>query len=198
MSRKRRIITDEDIPSREVINEEQRRLSYRKKYFKVMRTTIYALIVVVAISVLIASLVLSMVRVTGDSMMPTLEKGDAILFIKTGNLDTGDLCGFYHQNKLLIKRVIGVAGDVIEIVEDGTVWVNGEAINEPYVSENALGECNVEFPYSVPENSYFVLGDNRISSIDSRSTAIGCIEDSQIIGKAIIRIWPFSKISFVK
>lgn len=194
--KKRRFV--ENIPSMEDVIAERKRLSYRKEFFKVMRTTIYALIVVASIAVLIATLVLPMVQVTGDSMTPTLDDGDIILFVKTDNFDTGDLCGFYYQNKLLLKRVIGVPGDIIEIAEDGTVTVNGEVIDEPYVSEKALGECDVEFPYQVPENRFFVLGDHRISSIDSRSTAIGCIEDSQIIGKVIMRIWPFSKISLVR
>lgn len=198
MNKKKKNFMVENIPSMELVDEERKRLSYRKEFFKVMRTTIYVLIVVAAIAVLIATLVLPMVQVTGDSMTPTLDDGDIILFVKTDNFDTGDLCGFYYQNKLLLKRVIGVPGDVIEIAEDGTVTVNGEIIDEPYVSEKALGECDVEFPYQVPENRFFVLGDHRISSIDSRSTAIGCIEDSQIIGRVIMRVWPLPKISFVR
>lgn len=197
MSKKKKAVRQVEIPSKEAVDAELKRLRYHKEFNRVLRTTIYALVVVASIAVLIATLVLPMVQVTGDSMTPTLDDGDVLLFVKTDNFDTGDLCGFYYQNKLLLKRVIGVPGDIIEIDSKGNVSVNGELIDEPYLTEKALGECDIEFPYQVPENRFFVLGDHRTTSIDSRSSAIGCIEESQIVGKVFMRIWPFSKISFV-
>ena len=125
-------------------------------------------------------------------MNPTLQDKDIILLVKTGDMKTGDLCGFYWQNKLLLKRVIGLPGDVITLDEDGVVTVNGQTLDEPYVDELALGECDIKFPYQVPENRYFVLGDHRATSIDSRSSVIGSVEKSQIVGKVFLRVWPLS------
>lgn len=157
----------------------------------------YALIVVAAVAVLLATLFLPVLQVSGSSMEPTLSDDDIILLVKTDNLKTGDLIGFYYQNKLLLKRVIGVAGDVIDIDEEGNVTVNGELLDEPYVTNKSLGECDIELPYQVPESRVFVMGDNRATSIDSRSSAIGCIEQDQIVGKVLIRIYPFNKISII-
>ena len=137
------------------------------------------------------------VTMVGSSMEPTLADEDIILLAKTNSFQTGELCGFYWQNKLLLKRIIGTPGDIIDIKEDGTVFVNGEEIEEPYVSEKALGECDLTFPYQVPENRYFVMGDHRTVSIDSRSSVIGCVEKEQIIGKVIMRIWPLSELSII-
>lgn len=186
------------IPSKEAVVAERKRIRHKKEYYRLMRGTIYALIVVASIAVLIATLILPMVQVTGESMTPTLDDGDILMLVKTDDFETGDLCGFYYQNKLLLKRVIGVPGDVIEIDKNGVVSVNGEVISEPYLTERALGECDIEFPYQVPENRYFVLGDHRSTSIDSRSSAIGCIEESQVVGKVFLRVWPISRLSFVK
>ena len=130
-------------------------------------------------------------------MEPNLNDGDIVLLVKTNNLETGDLCAFYFSNKILIKRIIGVPGDYIWIEEDGTVFLNGSQMDEPYLSGKALGECDVEFPYQVPENSYFMMGDHRETSIDSRSSVIGCIAQDQIIGKIFCRLWPLSEFSWI-
>ena len=132
-------------------------------------------------------------QVSGDSMNPTLEDRDILLLVKSDSMKTGDLCGFYWQNKLLLKRVIGQPGDVISMDEDGHVTVNGTVLDEPYVDELALGECDIRFPYQVPENRYFVLGDHRSVSIDSRSSVIGCVEKSQVVGRVFLRIWPLNR-----
>ena len=183
------------IPSTEEVKAERDRLAYRSRYGRVLRSTIYALVVVAAVAVLLATLFLPVLQVSGDSMNPTLQDKDVIVLVKSGSLKTGDLCGFYWQNKLLLKRVIGLPGDIISLDENGVVTVNGTVLDEPYVDELALGECDIKFPYQVPENRYFVLGDHRATSIDSRSSVIGCVEKNQIVGKVFIRVWPLSSFS---
>ena len=144
-------------------------------------------------NIMLATLFLPVLQVSGDSMNPTLEDKDILLLVKSDSMKTGDLCGFYWQNKLLLKRVIGQPGDVISMDEDGHVTVNSTVLDEPYVDELALGECDIRFPYQVPENRYFVLGDHRSVSIDSRSSVIGCVEKSQVVGRVFLRIWPLNR-----
>ncbi len=187
-----------DLPTEEEVAVERERLEYQKRYRQTLRTTIYALIVVAAVAVLIATLFLPVLQVSGSSMEPTLEDGDIIVLVKTGDFETGDLVGFYYQNKLLLKRVIAGLGDTVDIDEEGNVYVNGELLDEPYLTDKALGETDREYPIQVPEDRYFVMGDNRTTSIDSRSTAIGYIEEDQIVGKVILRIWPLSQISLIQ
>ncbi|MCD7812622.1 MAG: signal peptidase I [Lachnospiraceae bacterium] len=187
---KQRIPKMASIPSAEAVAAERERLRYQKRFRHTMMTIVYILIVAAAVSILAATTLLPVLQVSGTSMEPTLEDGDVIVLLKSGNYRTGDLCAFYYQNKLLLKRVIGVPGDVIDMDTDGNVSVNGEALDEPYVTNLSLGECDLTFPYQVPENRYFVMGDNRSTSIDSRSSVIGCIEKDQIVGKAVLCVWP--------
>ena len=186
------------IPTTAEVEAERERLAYRSRYARVLRSTIYALLVVAAVAVLLATLFLPVLQVSGDSMNPTLQDRNIIVLVKTDPMKTGDLCGFYWQNKLLLKRIIGLPGDIITLDEDGVVTVNGEVLDEPYVDELALGECDIKFPYQVPENRYFVLGDHRATSIDSRSSVIGCVEKSQIVGKVFLRVWPLSSFSLIR
>lgn len=186
-----------DIPQLDILQKELKRERYKRRFRRLLRSTANALIVVAAIATLIATLVLPVLQISGTSMEPSLNDGDIVILVKTDNLETGDLCAFYYSNKILIKRIIATPGDYIWIDKEGTVFLNGEELDEPYVSEKALGECDVEFPYQVPENSYFVMGDHRETSIDSRSSVIGCIADDQLIGKIICKIWPFSNLEWL-
>ncbi len=196
MRRKRR--KKVEIPSWEEIGKEQKRLAYRRRYFQVLGSTISTLLVAAAAAVLLATLFLPVLQISGSSMEPTLEEGDILVLVNQKQYQTGDLCSFGWQNKILVKRIIGGPGDVISIDENGAVSVNGKEIDEPYVDELALGTCDITFPYQVPENRYFVMGDHRAASIDSRSSTIGCIEKDQMIGKAVLRVWPFQRFSFLK
>ena len=186
-----------DIPQLEVLQKELKRERYKRRFRRLLRSTVNTLIVVAAIAALIATLVLPVLQIAGTSMEPSLNDGDIVLLVKTNNLETGNLCAFYYSNKILIKRVIATPGDYIWIESDGTVFLNGEPLDEPYVSEKSLGECDVEFPYQVPENNYFVMGDKRETSIDSRSSVIGCIPEDQLIGKIFYKFWPLSEFTFM-
>ena len=182
------------LPSMDQVEAERKRYRWQKAYLKALRGTIAVLTYMAAVAALIATLVLPVLQIEGTSMEPTLVNGDIVLLIKTEDFNRGDICGFSWNNKILIKRVIGVPGDWIEIDTDGTVYLNGEKLDEPYAAQIAFGECDLEFPFQVPQEQYFVLGDMRESSIDSRNTLIGCVETDQIIGKIFFRIWPFESI----
>ncbi|MBE7066480.1 MAG: signal peptidase I [Ruminococcaceae bacterium] len=190
-------INIEDLPSSGAIEQELKRERNKIRYRRIIKSSIYALVLVAAVAVLIATLILPVLQISGTSMEPTLNNGEIVVLLKTNKLQRGDLCGFSYSNKILIKRVIGLPGDTIIIDEAGTVFVNGEELDEPYVSDKSLGECDIEFPYEVPEGTYFLLGDHRETSIDSRNTVIGCIEKEQIVGKLFLRIWPLSELKFL-
>jgi len=181
-----------DIPSSEQFENELMRVKYKQRYKKLLKTTFYALLVVAAISVLIATLFLPVLEIYGNSMAPTLNNGNIVVSVKTSNLKRGDICCFYYNNQILVKRVIGKAGDIIVIEENGDVLVNGEKLKEPYVAEKTGDESDIKYPYTVPENALFVLGDNRATSVDSRNALIGCIAADEIVGKIVFCVWPFS------
>ena len=185
-----------NFPSVDMIQQELKFERNKLRFRIIIKNAIYSLIVVAAIATLIATLILPVLQIAGTSMTPTLNNGDIVVLIKSNKLERGDLCGFSYSNKVLIKRVIGVPGDVISIDRDGTVYLNGEILEEPYISDKALGECDIEFPFIVPEESYFLMGDHRATSIDSRSSLIGCISNEQIVGKIFFRVWPISDLSF--
>ena len=190
--------TKHDMPQLDALQKELKRERYKRRFRRLLRSTVNALVVVAAVAALIATLVLPVLQIAGTSMEPSLSDGDIVLLVKTDNLKSGDLCAFYYSNKILIKRVIATPGDYIWIESDGTVFLNGEPLEEPYVSEKALGECDVEFPYQVPENSYFMMGDNRGNSRDSRVWNNTFVKRDAIIGKAWLCYWPFSEFGEIR
>ncbi|MDE5769428.1 MAG: signal peptidase I [Oscillospiraceae bacterium] len=186
-----------DLPSSAQIAAELKRVKYEKEYFRMFTSTISSLIVVAAVAVLISLLALPVLRVTGTSMMPTMQNDELIICSKRSNFETGDIVAFYLNNKILLKRVIGTAGDWIDVTEDGTVYVNNEPIDEPYLMEKAYGICDISLPYQVPDNCIFVMGDNRAVSVDSRSSSVGSVSDEFVIGKVILRLFPFNRLGLV-
>ena len=188
---------DLQMPSVDLLQKELKRVKYQRRFMRILKSSFNALLVVAAVAALIATLVLPVLQIAGTSMEPSLNDGDIVLLAKTNRLESGDLCAFYYSNKILIKRVIGIPGDYIWISKDGTVYVNNEELIEPYVSEKALGECDLEFPYQVAENYYFMMGDQRATSIDSRSSVIGCIPEDQMIGKILFKVWPLSELQWM-
>lgn len=180
----------DDLPSIDELSVELSREKFRRRYKKILRSTISTLIIVAAISVLVATLLLPILEIYGTSMNPNLHEGEIVVSIKSSKVKTGDIAAFYYNNRVLVKRIIGVPGDRIVIDEDGNVYVNNELLDEPYLTEKSAGNSDIEYPYTVPENSYFVLGDHRESSVDSRSTLVGCVEQDEIIGIIVFRVWP--------
>lgn len=187
-----------DIPEAEVLESELKRIKNRREYLRILKSTTFSLIVVAAVAVLISLLLLPVLRVTGTSMTPTLQNDELVVCKKKGSFEKGDVIAFYYNNKVLLKRVIGVSGDIIDIKDDGTVFVNGEEIDEPYVDEKALGECDIKLPYQVPEERIFVMGDHRSTSVDSRTKKVGCIAEEAVVGRVVLRISPFKKLGFIK
>lgn len=179
------------------IEEELKREVYKSKYIKILKSTIYSLITVAAVAALIATLVMPVLQINGSSMTPTFNEGEIVLSVKTKDLETGDIIAFYHGNKILVKRVIAGAGSWVNMDDEGNVFVDGKRIKEKYVKDKTIGDYDIEFPYQVPDGSYFVLGDHRTVSIDSRNSEIGCIEQENIVGKIVFRVWPFKKIGSI-
>ncbi len=185
------------VPSLPEIQRERKRIRRKDYYRQSLRGTISVLVVVAAIAVLVATLFLPILQISGDSMSPTLEHDEIVILVKTKEFNRGDLIGFYYQGKILLKRVIALPDDEVAIDAEGNVYVNGEVLEEPYVTDKGLGDCDLEFPYKVPGTGYFVLGDQRSNSVDSRNSVIGAISQDDIIGKVFIRVWPFFRFGFV-
>ena len=184
--------TKKEIPEIDELKAELNRINYKKKYAKVLKSTVYTLVVVAAFAVLVATLWMPVLQIYGSSMTPTVEEGQIVVSIKSNDFEQGDLVAFYIGNKLLVKRIIAVPADYVMLDEFGTVFINGEELVEPYITEKAFGECDIEMPYQVPESKYFLMGDHRKTSVDSRSSAVGCIDKDQIVGRIVFCVWPIS------
>lgn len=195
MSNKSKDLRAEDLPSLDVLEAELSRVKYKSKYGKVLRSTVYTLITVAAIAVLVATLWLPVLQVSGTAMSPTFSEGSIVVSYKTEDFKRGDVIAFYINNKILIKRLIALPGDTVEIDTDGRVYVNGVMLEESYVDEYAMGETDIEMPFTVKKDTLFVMGDHRSVSVDSRNTAVGCIPTEDVVGKIFFRIWPFKEIS---
>lgn len=187
-----------DYPSINQLEQEIKRENYRHTFTKTLRSTVFTLITVSAIAILIAVLLLPVLRIYGRSMSRTLRDGDIVVSVKKADTSTGNIIAFYYNNNILVKRVIAHSGDWVNIDEQGNVYVNQELIEEPYIKEKSLGECNIKLPYQVPEGRVFVMGDNRSVSIDSRNTSVGCVAEEQVVGKVFFRIWPMKRFGVIR
>lgn len=185
-------------PTTEQLEKELNRVKYKSRYQTVLKSTVYSLITVAAIAILVATLWLPVLQIYGNSMTPTLQDGEILFTVKTSELEPGDIVAFYYNNKILVKRVIAGPGDWVNMDEDGTVYVNGTALEEPYLAEKAVGDTDIELPYQVPDGKIFVMGDHRSTSVDSRNTAVGCVAQEQIVGKIIFRVWPLNRLGVVE
>ena len=184
-------------PTMEQLEAELKKEKYKRNYGKVLRSTAFSLLVVAAAAVLVAVLLLPVLQINGTSMTETLQDGDIVVAISNSRFKTGDVIAFYYNNNILVKRVIAAAGDWVDIDGEGNVYVNGELLDEPYITEKSYGNCDIELPYQVPDGKCFVMGDHRATSIDSRNTAVGCISDSGVVGKIMFRVWPLEEIGIV-
>ena len=182
------------LPTVQQLEAELKREKYRGRYWKMLRGTVAVLVVVAAAAVLISNLLLPILRIYGSSMTPTLVNGNIVAAVRNGTYQRGDIIAFYYNNKILVKRVIGMPGEWVDMDENGNVTIDGEPLEEPYLTEKALGECDIELPYQVPEGRYFVMGDHRSVSSDSRSSQVGCVSEEQIVGKLLFRLWPLDEI----
>ncbi len=178
------------VPALDDLKDELARSSQKSHFTNAWRNAAFAIIAVAAVAVLVSMLFVPVLRIFGNSMTPTLKEGSTVLAFKTTDLKQGDIVAFYYNNKVLVKRVIAGPGSWVDIDKEGRVTVNSVKLDEPYVAELALGECDIELPYQVPENRYFVMGDHRSTSIDSRSSTIGCVSPDQLVGRVTASIWP--------
>lgn len=188
----------EKVPSIELLEQELNKERHKTVFGRVLRSTVFSLVIVAAIAVIVAVLLLPVLQINGTSMEPTLQEGNIVVAVNSKRYNTGDVIAFYYNNNILIKRVIASAGEWVDIDEDGNVYVNNVLLDEPYISEKALGETNIKLPYQVPDGRCFVMGDHRATSIDSRNTQVGCISNDMVIGRLLLRVWPLSEFGTVK
>ena len=187
-----------EIPTIEQLEQELGREKHRWKFRRLLRSTVYALITVAAAAVLVATLWMPVLQISGNSMSPTLGDGHIVVSLRWADLKQGDIAAFYSNNKILVKRVIAGPGDWVDIDESGAVYVNGEKLEESYVADQSRGECSIALPCQVPDNRFFLMGDHRSLSVDSRSSEVGCVEGEKIVGKLFFCVWPLEEIGVVR
>jgi len=191
-------INELNLPTTSQLEFELKREKYKSKYIQLLKNTLYVLLIVIALAILSATLIFPVFQITGESMEPSLNKGEFVVSVKGNSFKSGDIIAFYYNNRILVKRVIAVSSDVVNIDLDGNVYVNDELLMESYINEKKYGDVDIEFPYQVPEESYFVLGDDRENSVDSRNSLIGSIKGDEVIGRVVFRVWPFKNFGVVK
>lgn len=181
-----------------LLEQELKRTRYRNRWFAALRSTVFSLVVVAAAAVIVAMLVLPVLQITGTSMTETLNDGDIVVALRNSDYKQGDVIAFYYNNNILIKRVIARTGQWVDISEDGTVYVDNIKLDEPYISEKSKGDCDIQLPYQVPDGRVFVMGDHRSTSLDSRSTSLGCISEDMVVGRLLVRVWPIPDAGIVR
>ena len=192
----RRVLTEN--PTVEQLEKELRRERHKRSYRSTLLSTVSALVIVAAVAVLVSMLALPVLQVVGESMTPSIYQGEIVVAPKGTAFQKGDVIAFYYNNKILVKRVIANAGEWVNIDEEGDVFINDVLLEEPYISEKALGDCNITLPYQVPDGKIFVMGDHRATSSDSRNTAVGCVAQEQVVGRVVLRVWPLDRIGLIE
>lgn len=198
MKKKVSSISELTLPTTDQLEKELKRVKISSRYKTLLKSTVYVILIVVALAVLIATLVLPILQIYGNSMEPTLNEGNIVVAVKKSDFKSGDVIAFYYNNRILVKRVIATPSQWVDIDENGNVFVNNKLLEEPYIKEKNYGEVDIEFPYQVPEGTYFILGDERELSVDSRNSSIGTISQEDIIGKVVFNIWPLKQIGIIK
>lgn len=186
------------LPNSTEIEVELKREHYKRRYKSTLRSTIFALVTASAAAVLVATLFLPVLQIFGSSMNPTLEEGQIVVSVKAKELEPGDVVAFYYGNRVLIKRYIAGPGTWVDIDEEGNVYLDEQLLDEPYLTEKAFGISDLEYPYQVPENTHFLMGDHREESVDSRHSSVGCISQDDIVGKIVFRVWPIESVGTIK